>query len=196
MYFGEVEDPSDSDEFLEPSVKKPRTRQSVSDFKLEIAETRSRIRQLEPRLPDDFNVPSPVLPHRPDDSEDDDDPRITLGPQLFFPSRNGNVGNVTPGFFERPPSGGYSNGEDGLDENTDHGSEMKIYDVAFGISGSRKIFLTSNCIRKILNFKESIFKYGVLIPKNDHEADSAPESKRWISGKELEWLRTARSRDI
>jgi hypothetical protein len=54
---------------------------------------------------------------------------------------------------------------------------------------SRKIFLGTKSIRRILNFKESIFKYGVLIPKNDHEADTAPEAKRWASGKELEWLR-------
>jgi hypothetical protein len=54
---------------------------------------------------------------------------------------------------------------------------------------NRKIFLGTKGIRRILNFKESIFKYGVFIPKNDHEADSAPESKRWASGRELEWLR-------
>ncbi len=54
---------------------------------------------------------------------------------------------------------------------------------------SRKIFWGTKSIRRILNFKESIFKYGVLIPKNDHEADSALESKRWASGRELEWLR-------
>jgi hypothetical protein len=57
VYFGEVEDPSDSDESSTdgPSRKKPRTRQSVLDFKADIEETRARIRGQPPSpVPDDF----------------------------------------------------------------------------------------------------------------------------------------------
>jgi hypothetical protein len=37
--------------------------------------------------------------------------------------------------------------------------------------------------------KESIFKYGTFVPKNDREADSSPEASRWKAGRTLEWLR-------
>jgi hypothetical protein len=42
---------------------------------------------------------------------------------------------------------------------------------------------------KILNFKESLMKYGVFVPKNDNEADASPERVRWGSGRQLEWMR-------
>jgi hypothetical protein len=54
---------------------------------------------------------------------------------------------------------------------------------------SRKILLTTKTIRRVLNFKENIMKYGVFVPRNDHEADSSPEAVRWDSGRQLEWLR-------
>ena len=57
------------------------------------------------------------------------------------------------------------------------------------VQKQKRLVLSTKCIRRILNFKESIFKYGVLVPKNDKEADASPEAKRWSSGKELEWLR-------
>jgi hypothetical protein len=46
VYFGEIEDLSDSDESRSdgPSRKKPTTRQSTMDFKEEIGEIRARIR--------------------------------------------------------------------------------------------------------------------------------------------------------
>jgi hypothetical protein len=54
---------------------------------------------------------------------------------------------------------------------------------------TRKIFLTTKTLRRILNFKESIVKYGIFIPRNDNEADQSPERVRWASGRELEWMR-------
>jgi hypothetical protein len=53
----------------------------------------------------------------------------------------------------------------------------------------RKIFLTTKTLRRILNFKESIMKYGIFVPRNDHEADISPEHLRWDSGRQLEWMR-------
>jgi hypothetical protein len=55
VYFGEVEDLSDSDDTA-PSPKRPRTRENVREFKREIDELRSHIRQ-EKSVPDDLNVP-------------------------------------------------------------------------------------------------------------------------------------------
>ncbi len=49
--------------------------------------------------------------------------------------------------------------------------------------------LNSKVIRRILAARESIFKYGVYLPRNDREADMSPERARWFSGRQLEWLR-------
>jgi hypothetical protein len=54
---------------------------------------------------------------------------------------------------------------------------------------SRKIYLTTKTLRRVLNFKEHLMKYGVFIPRNDREADASPEALRWDSGRQLEWLR-------
>jgi hypothetical protein len=37
--------------------------------------------------------------------------------------------------------------------------------------------------------KETIFKYGIYLPRNDRDADASPERVRWHSGRQLEWLR-------
>jgi hypothetical protein len=49
--------------------------------------------------------------------------------------------------------------------------------------------LTDRIIKRILRAQETIFKYGTLIPRNDAEASRSPEAERWMSGKQLEWLR-------
>jgi hypothetical protein len=49
--------------------------------------------------------------------------------------------------------------------------------------------LSDRTIRRILRAQETMFKYGTLIPRNDAEANKSPEAKRWMSGKQLEWLR-------
>jgi hypothetical protein len=49
--------------------------------------------------------------------------------------------------------------------------------------------MSDRTIRRILRAQETMFKYGTLIPRNDAEANSSPEAKRWMSGKQLEWLR-------
>ena len=61
VYFGEVEDPTDSSD----GQPKSRTRQTVKDFKAEISETRDRIRRRAPRLPD--GLPPLFLARPPDD---------------------------------------------------------------------------------------------------------------------------------
>jgi hypothetical protein len=55
---------------------------------------------------------------------------------------------------------------------------------------ARKLgLLSSRVLRRILAAKESIFKYGTFVPKNDREAESSPEASRWKAGRDLEWLR-------
>ncbi len=44
-------------------------------------------------------------------------------------------------------------------------------------------------VRRILGARETIFKYGVYLPRNDRDADASPEKLRWRSGRQLEWLR-------
>jgi hypothetical protein len=53
----------------------------------------------------------------------------------------------------------------------------------------RKILLSIKIMRRTLNFKESIMKYGVFVHRNDKEADASPEHVRWESGRMLEWMR-------
>ena len=66
-------------------------------------------------------------------------------------------------------------------------SKERLQDLAK--KGIRKVLITVKTIRRILNFKESIMKYGVFVPKNDSEADASPEHLRWESGRMLEWMR-------
>jgi hypothetical protein len=49
--------------------------------------------------------------------------------------------------------------------------------------------INSKQFRRILAARESIFKYGIYLPRNDREADASPERSRWHSGRQLELLR-------
>jgi hypothetical protein len=37
--------------------------------------------------------------------------------------------------------------------------------------------------------KESLFKFGVFVPRSEREAEASPEAPRWKVGQDLEWLR-------
>ncbi len=49
--------------------------------------------------------------------------------------------------------------------------------------------LNTKILRQILAARETIFKYGIYLPRNDRNADASSESLRWHSGRQLEWLR-------
>jgi hypothetical protein len=49
--------------------------------------------------------------------------------------------------------------------------------------------LNTKVFRRILAARESIFKYGIYLPRNDRDADASPERARWHSGRQLEWIR-------
>jgi hypothetical protein len=85
------------------------------------------------------------------------------------------------------PDGQSENGEleKGVSTFADGQSKRKLQSTNFG---DRKI-LSVKTMRRILNFKESLMKYGVFVPKNDNEADASPEHVRWTSGRHLEWIR-------
>jgi hypothetical protein len=54
--------------------------------------------------------------------------------------------------------------------------------------------LNTKQFRRILTARESIFKYGIYLPKNDRDADASPERARWYSGRQLKWLRLKEAR--
>jgi hypothetical protein len=51
------------------------------------------------------------------------------------------------------------------------------------------VLLSQRILRRVLSAKESIFKFGTFVPKNDRQANSSPEAPRWKAGRDLEWLR-------
>jgi hypothetical protein len=68
-------------------------------------------------------------------------------------------------------------------DNDDNSSSSS---PVFPLQGERQ---NAKTVRRILAAKETIFKYGIYLPKSDRDADSSPECRRWRSGRELEWLR-------
>jgi hypothetical protein len=62
-------------------------------------------------------------------------------------------------------------------------------DIRSSDSASSSSHLNTKTLRRILAARETIFKYGIYLPRSDHDADISPESARWRSGRQLEWLR-------
>jgi hypothetical protein len=124
VYFGEVEDPSGSDE----DEPKPRTRQSVTDFKTEIAEIRAHIRQERPpRVPDDLHVPIPPPMRRQDDDSDDE-----AHPRPLFPIFPLPPGDTDEDMFGQTPAGDRPNGEDtDTEEELHEAEEMKRWNPRY-----------------------------------------------------------------
>jgi hypothetical protein len=57
------------------------------------------------------------------------------------------------------------------------------------IPTARRVLLSPRTIRKILVAKETLFKFGTFVPRNELEAQRSPEASRWLAGRDLEWLR-------
>jgi hypothetical protein len=53
----------------------------------------------------------------------------------------------------------------------------------------RRLVLSLRQIRRVLASRETLFKFGIFVPKNDREANASPEAARWKAGRDLEWLR-------
>ncbi len=85
-----------------------------------------------------------------------------------------------------------STGPLGLPDPADIESPIAIVSGAasLGFSPLRRVVLLSlRTLRRILAAKESLFKFGTFVPKNDREADSSPEATKWNAGRTLEWVR-------
>jgi hypothetical protein len=67
--------------------------------------------------------------------------------------------------------------------------QFKVHLLGARLGSYNGHVLTGRTIKRILRAQETIFKYGTLIPRNDAEASKSPEAIRWISGKNLEWIR-------
>ncbi len=68
-------------------------------------------------------------------------------------------------------------------------SENEPGELGFGASPKQMVFLSQRTIRKVLAAKETLFKFGTFVPRNESEALRSPEAPRWIAGRDLEWLR-------
>ncbi len=66
---------------------------------------------------------------------------------------------------------------------------MKRVLVAKSRALARRCLMFFRQVRRVLSAKESLFKFGTFIPKNDREATLSPEAPRWKAGRDLEWLR-------
>ena len=53
----------------------------------------------------------------------------------------------------------------------------------------RPMLLSPKQMRRVLAARETLFKFGNLVPRNDREANASPEAHRWKAGRDLEWLR-------
>jgi hypothetical protein len=53
----------------------------------------------------------------------------------------------------------------------------------------RPILLSPKQLRRVMAARESIFKFGTFVPRNDREANASPKAPRWCAGRDLEWLR-------
>jgi hypothetical protein len=54
---------------------------------------------------------------------------------------------------------------------------------------ARRAIMSVRQIHRVMAAKESIFKYGTFVPRNDREANASPEAARWKAGRDLKWLR-------
>jgi hypothetical protein len=62
-------------------------------------------------------------------------------------------------------------------------------ELSVTISQARKVLLSQRTLRKILVAKETLFKFGTFVPRNESEAQRSPEASRWMAGRDLEWHR-------
>jgi hypothetical protein len=62
-------------------------------------------------------------------------------------------------------------------------------DPGCGKREGTRIVLTVRQLRRIMAAKESLFKFGVFVPKSEREAEASPEAPRWRAGRDIEWFR-------
>jgi hypothetical protein len=171
VYFGEDEpEPVGEDQ---PLVSHE---QIMLNLRQEIAELEERAER-QRRAMDPGRPPLPMLR----ENDDDDPPPFSFAHTNVVPdARNGRLVAFSSVPETPPPTETSPN-----DEMDSSGPAPTLF-----ASTVRKLALISTrVLRRILAAKESIFKFGTFVPKNDREADSSPEAARWKAGRDLEWLR-------
>jgi hypothetical protein len=53
----------------------------------------------------------------------------------------------------------------------------------------RPVLLSTRQVRRVMAARETLFKFGTFVPRNDRELNASPEASRWKAGRDLEWLR-------
>ena len=92
-----------------------------------------------------------------------------------------------------PPPPALGRGEESDDDDPDSliaGTQNRLEWLT--ILGNEKkkeptrVVLTVRQIRRIMAAKESLFKFGIFVPRSDREAQASPEAPRWRAGRDLE----------
>jgi hypothetical protein len=110
---------------------------------------------------------------------------------------------TVPDDFDPPPpilEDNNSDSDEGDDDGVGHlaRGELELGFSSLGIKeedfirGAGKVtrtILTIRQLRRVMAFKESLFKFRTFVPRSEREANSSPEAPRWRAGRDLEWLR-------
>ncbi len=149
----------------------------MENLRKEIEELEQRLRRRGP--PEDSGR---ILPPRRDDDTDDSPPSVAHA-------------NVTPDArtgilvsFPIVPESPLSDETLSTTGPTTKVGQQSVIPSRF--SPCRKLVLLSKkVLRRVMAAKESLFKFGTFVPKNEREAESSPEAARWKAGRNLEWVR-------
>jgi hypothetical protein len=101
------------------------------------------------------------------------------------------TGSIYPLFVpESPPPDKTQNSAGSVEDD----QQMVLGVSALGHSASQSpsrklVLLSKKILRRVMAAKESLFKFGTFVPRNDREAESSPEAARWKAGRSLEWVR-------
>jgi hypothetical protein len=194
VYFGEDELESGKEE--QPALSRE---QIMTNLRREIAELEERAER-QRRAADPGRPPLPVL----QEDGDDDPPPFSLAHTNVVPdARSGRLvafSSVpeTPPPTETSPNDCMDSVAEAMSDQTQFGLSSEVGEVTvtpprdstlFGSTVRKLALISQRVLRRILVAKESIFKFGTFVPKNEREANSSTEAARWKAGRDLEWLR-------
>jgi hypothetical protein len=149
----------------------------MANLRREIAELEERVRRRRP-APDS----SQGIPHLPrDDDDDGSEPPRSIAHTNVGPTEG--RGDILVAFVTESELQSQSERTSGPTEAT------ASWDTSLLRPFRKLVFLSKRILRRVMAAKESIFKFGTFVPKNDREAESSPEATRWKAGRDLEWVR-------
>jgi hypothetical protein len=150
----------------------------MENLRREIAEVEERLRLR--RLPPDSERGILPLP-RDDDDDSDEPPSLAHTAVIPDPRYGGAIVAFATVQETQPPS----------DSTTGPADASSFQQATECLRGPirKLVFLSKRVLRRVMAAKESLFKFGTFVPKNDREADMSPEAARWKAGRNLEWAR-------